>query len=276
MVLVIILLLSLVFPQSSQAQIPLRYQLIQAYYPSSLATNFTPLPLSAPTVLGIATSTTGSFTIAILGDSMIDTLGAGIPALRKSLSRIYPHINFKILNYGYGASDIDFGLFRLNNGYDYQGSHHPSLISQKPDLVIVESFAYNNFGNSQSSIDRHWLSLGAITTTLRQNLPQAKILLAATITPNSIIFGNGVKDLHLSSVEKIEKTNTIKLYLQNLIHFATSQNFPLADAHHPSLRNDEGMKEYISSDGIHPSFAGATLFADTIASAISKYKIIDQ
>lgn len=282
-------------PKTCHAQIPLFYQLFEAYKPSRTASdnpqdNSTPIPTitpltptSSPSILGISNSTPTNtetnekaYTIAVLGDSMVDTLGENIPQLEISLKRYFPNKKFNILNYGFGSSDIEYGFFRLNNDYQYLDKSYPSLISQKPDIIVIESFAYNNFGNSQSGIDKQWLSLGAITTTIKSKLPDCKIILASTIAPNSVIFANGNPDIHLSSFEKIEKTNTIKLYLQNMINFAKSEHFPLADAYFPSLTKNEGMVELINpNDNIHPSQLGNEFFCDTIAKTVFDNKLIN-
>lgn len=262
-------------PIPASAQIPLLHQLLYAYVPDF---NF-----SVGQVLGQSTSSVISsnsesktYTIAVFGDSMIDTLGPKIPTLETALKVYYPHHNFKILNYGVGSETIEMAKKRLTEGYEYKDQSFPSLVSNHPDLIIVESFAYNNFGNSKEGIDKHWLDLGAITTTIKQNLPHSKILLAATIAPNSIIFANNVPGISYSAMEKIEKTKTIGLYVNNLINFANSQKYPLADAYHPSLTGTDGDKSYINpADNIHPSPQGAKLFSDTLAKAIFDNQLLD-
>lgn len=295
------------FPKNCHAQIPLFYQLFEAYKPS-VSTNriiprntpiptpiptLIPTPLATPTptvsitvsitdsqVLGNTNTNIGGdgkiYTIAVLGDSMIDTLGQSIPHLETSLIRYFPNKKFNILNYGVGSSNIEYGLFRFNNDYKYLENNRPSIFSQNPDIIVIESFAYNNFGNTQSGIDKQWLNLGAITTMIKSRLPNCKIVLATTIAPNSIIFGNGNPNTHFSSFEKIEKTNTIKLYLQNLINFANSENFALADAYIPSIVKNEGLTDLINpDDNIHPSELGKEFFCDTVAKTIFDNKLID-
>ena len=72
-----------------------------------------------------------------------------------------------------------------------------------------------------------------------------------------------------AQIEKIEKTKTIKLYIQNAIHFANSQGFPLANAYQYTLSSsNEGLPEFISDDSIHPSELGAQLFSDLISKTI--------
>ena len=301
MFVLIFIILALVFPLKTSAQIPLFHRLIAAYQPRSLLLgSFDLLPpsliaqnLISPTlplstaVLGVSTTSFSSnplpiggdgriFTIVVLGDSMIDTLNSNIPSLEKALATHYPDKKFRIINYGVGASDIEYGLFRLQNDHQYQGKNYPSLLSLKPDLIVVESFAYNNFGNTSEGYNRHWLALGSITTTIKNELPNCQILLAATIAPNSSIFANGVTGVKYSPMEKIEKTNTIKLYLQKLVNFANSQNFPLADAYHPSLINNEGNRQFINTkDNIHPSSTGAEFFSTIVAKAIYDHHLID-
>ena len=263
------------------AAIPIFYQLIEAYHPAasysppaiSVVVSITPTP--SP-VLAVKTATLEApkdiggdgqvVNIAVLGDSMIQTLGEGLPALKNSLHQYFPNHVFNLQNFGQGSQTIEYGLNTLL----------PEIISQKPDIIVVESFAYNNFGNTENGINRHWLALGAITTKIKTQLPNTKVVIAATIAPNSVVFGNGIKDIHFTALEKLEKASTTKLYLQNTINFATSQGFPLADAYHLSLFGNEGSNDFINSgDNLHPSTLGATLFSDLIADTISKSKLLN-
>ncbi|HEX8923455.1 MAG TPA: SGNH/GDSL hydrolase family protein, partial [Patescibacteria group bacterium] len=196
--------------------------------------------------------------------------------LQKALEYYYPGRKFRILNYGVGGSTIDYALFRLSSSYQYLGKNIPPLLSTEPDIVVIESFAYNNFGNTQAGIDKQWLNLGAITTVIKNKLPRTKIVMAAAIAPNSITYANGVKDLHLTALDKIERVSTIDLYLQNLVNFATSQSYPLADAYHPSLTDGKnGRKDLINTtDYIHPSELGNQFFCDIVAKSVFDNKLL--
>lgn len=259
--------------------IPLLFQLLSAYQPRitprlsiatptpsaivSLNTNTVPLPtvIKPKNIGGIGNNTT----IALIGDSMIESLEPELPQLRKSLSAYYPDYPFNLININYPAQNIEYAQKKLNE----------DLISLSPDIVIIESFAYNNFGNNQEGINRHWLDLDVITTTINKSLPNTKIILAAAIPPNSITFANGT-DNKYSSLEKIEKTKTIKLYIQNLINFATSKKIPLANAYHYCLdSNNEGLLECINpSNNIYFSNYGAQIFCDTISKTIFDNKML--
>lgn len=222
-------------------------------------------------------STKSRATIAVLGDSMVDTLGPGVPALADRLKRIYPGTQFTILNYGVGATNIDYGIERITNSYSYLGNGVPSLVSQKPDIVVVESFGYNPYSFDEGAIDKHWLAMAKVVDILRSNLPGVKIIIAATIAPNAQLFGDGAPGLSFDPVGKQEKVTVIKKYLENAIKFAQSQKLPLANAYNPSLQSDgNGKPAYINpGDHIHYSDAGRALMAKVIAGAITSHNLLE-
>lgn len=227
------------------------------------ATEASPAPLQT-------TITKRNVTIAVLGDSMVDTLGPGVPHLASRLKARFPSVTFTIHNYGVGATNIDYGIERITNGYTYLGSDIPSLVSRRPDIVVVESFGYNPYSFDTGALDKHWLAMARAVDILREHLPGVKIIIAATIAPSAKTFGDGAPGLSFDPVGKQEKVTVIKKYLENAIHFAQSQHLPLADAYHPSLGADGNGKEtYINQgDHIHYSDAGRALFAQKVTEAI--------
>jgi len=231
-----------------------------------------PQPTPTPTPLPHRKN---AYTIAVLGDSMVDTLGPGVPHLAARLHTFYPGVTFQLLNYGVGGENIDSGISRLTNDYTYGGTPVPALVSQHPDIVVVESFGYNPFIDPSNELDRHWLALAKIVDVLRNSLPGVKIIIAATIAPNSTVFGDGV--LNWNPTEKQEKVARVKRYLDNAVKFAKSQGLPLADAFHPSLDSTgNGKLLYINpGDHIHYSDAGRELFGRVVANAIVSAKLLE-
>lgn len=269
---------------------PIYYQLLEAYHPVSFTsttptiTLVEPTPIPQPQVLGIKTLVPSYIppiggegkviNLVLLGDSMIDTLNKDI--CQNSFRKYFPTIKFNFLDYGYGSTNIESAIKRLTETTTYLGYENPSILSQNPEIILIESFAYNNFGNSQTGIDRQSQALTTLTDIIKKKSPDTKIILASTIAPNSILFGNGIKNMYFPALEKVEKTTTIKLYLQNLINFAGKNNFPLADAFHPSLFGQNGSELLISStDHLHPSSLGSELFCDTVAKTILDNQLIN-
>lgn len=215
-----------------------------------------------------------SYTIALLGDSMTDTLGRDLPNLKNLLYSNFPNYTFSLLNYGQGGTDLDSGLYRLTNATNYLGAEYPPLLSFKPDILVVESFAYNHWSGEKYDLDRQWITLARIIDTVREKSPDTKIVLAASIAPNKHIFGDGV--LNWSGALKENSSLIIKAYLQNMVNFATSEHYPLADAYHPSLDSTgNGLEQYINiGDHLHPSPEGALLYSQKIIEAIKSNAMI--
>jgi hypothetical protein len=215
--------------------------------------------------------------IALLGDSMTDTLGPDAIPLRDALKNIYPKTNFTIINNGVGGTNSDYGLLRVTQSYNYLGNHIPSLISTNPDLVIIESFGYNPFSYDIGALDHEWLTLDAIVKTIKHDLPETKIMMASTIAPNSNVFGDGAAGLKFSHQDKVERTTNIKKYLENALRYAKSQNIPAADAYHPSLdASANGKIEYINpGDHIHYSDTGREFYCQILARTIIENGLLE-
>lgn len=210
-----------------------------------------------------------SYTIAFLGDSMIDTMGPGLPAVKSRLQSVYADTNFTLLNYGVGGTNIDYGIQRITSGYTYLGNQIPAVADIHPDIVVLESFAYNPFPDA-NSVDRHWIALSNAVNTLRSAIPGVKIIIAATIAPNSKVFGDGAPGIAFGEMDKIQRTAIIKEYLESTVKFAKGERLPLADAYHASLdANGDGLLSYINGgDHIHYSDAGRALFAQKVVNAL--------
>ncbi len=215
-----------------------------------------------------------SYTIALLGDSMVETMGKDLPHLQNLLAKAFPKYSFLLLNYGQGATDLDSGLYRLTDTTRYLDQDFPGLLTYKPDILVVESFAYNHWSGEIFNFDRQWLTIAKIIDTVKKESPETKIILGAAIAPNGLVFGDG--KLNWPQDLKWNAAAITKAYLQNLVNFATSEHYPLADAFHPSLDSSgNGQERYINqSDHLHPSDEGKLLFSQKIVDAIVNNNLI--
>ena len=206
---------------------------------------------------------------------MVDTLGTDLPHLKNLLEKTYPSYSFALLNYGQGATDMEQGLYRLSNSTTYLDKNYPPLLSYKPDILVVESFAYNHWSGQSYDLDRQWLTIAKIIDKIKEVSPDTKIILAATIGPNSNSFGDG--KLNWPKQLKWDAALVTRAYLQNLINFATSEHYPLADTYHPSIGpNGNGLETYINQgDHLHPSEAGKQLFSQKIVETIKTNNLIN-
>lgn len=216
------------------------------------------------------------YTIALLGDSMIDTLGATVPDLTSGLTEFFPNDTFTLLNYGVGATTIDYGITRVTQPYTYLGKNIPSLLSRHPNLIIVESFAYNPYPEGDNGLPRYKEQLKILTRLLTTNLPGTPVVMAVTIAPDSKIFGDGAPGIAFSADEKRNRTEVIQHYLKTAVQFAKDNRLPLANAYTASLTNSgDGDPIYINqTDHIHYSAIGRMLFTQKILEAIETNHLI--
>ncbi len=204
----------------------------------------------------------GKITIAAIGDSMTDLMGPGLPYLETVLQNYYPRAEFNLLNYGVGAENIEKGLERIKNDYTYKERHYSSLASVNPDIVIIESFAYNPFENQEAELNRHWLALTRMVDFIKSQT-KAQIIILITIAPTKEKFGQGPGGVNWPQDLAWQQANRINQYLENAVRFAQPTGLPLVDVYHQTLlSNGEGNLDYISShDHIHQNEAGNKLVA---------------
>lgn len=236
------------------------------------ATVPSPSPGPAPPLPKAATKNNippkDSYTIAIIGDSMIDTMGEDLPYLKESLAQKYPHLSFKLYNYGTGAQNVEEGLGRFNQSFRYKTRDFPPLSELKPDIIIVGSFSYNPF--SPHNRDKHWLNLASLVQEAQRISTQ--VFLLAETAPLRSRFGQGPNGVNWNQDGAFAHSNNIIEQLENTVGLAKALNIPLVNAFNPSLNNDlrEGKSQYVNpGDGIHPSVSGHQFIADLIANKLS-------
>ncbi len=210
--------------------------------------------------------------VAVLGDSMVDVLEPGIPCLEEKLETYFFAHDFDVYNCGVGASNLKYALERLTNSYEYKEMHFPPVLSLKPDILVIESFAYNNFGYGQEGLDEQRRLIKEIITKTESRSANTQIVLATTVGPNSRIYGDGISGIHWNQAQKLIKAETVRQYLQNMVDFAESEAYPLANAYHASIDiAGEGRRVYINpDDNLHPSEKGKKLFCEKVFKEIKK------
>src|SRR5690349_10068088 len=141
-------------------------------------------PDSLP-VLGIFSK--NSYSIAIYGDSMVDTMGEQLEYLQAALKKQYPGKTFYYYNYGIGSQNVEEGLNRFDKAFDYKTRHFVPLSSLHPDIIIIGSFSYNPFYPYDK--DRHWNTLTQLVQKAKAT--GADVYMLAEIAPLKTGFGKG-------------------------------------------------------------------------------------
>ena len=190
--------------------------------------------------LNIATN--GDFDILFLGDSITDLInvdndGQGNPGGKGPFNKYFDGV--KIANFGISGDSTQGVLWRLQNG---EGKGH------KPKAVMLMIGTNNTGGASGTEIAE---GIGAIVLELRNDFPDAKIMLLA-IFPR----GSGPGD---SNRRKCEEANKIIAKLDDGKHvFFTNINSKFLD-------DKGGLIGFRTSDHLHPTDVGFDIWAAAVA-----------
>ena len=208
-----------------------------------------------------------NYTVVLIGDSIVDTMGEVCEYLDKALKNTHPDTSFLCYNYGVGSQNITEGLARFHSRFDYQTRHYPPISEIKPDIIILGSFAYNVL--TPHSRDQHWNDLTRLVREAQTT--GASVYLLAEIAPRRADFGKGPQGVNWENNTTNKHSENIKERIENVLGLAKSLNIPLIDTYTPSLL--PGQKEVVAhfinpSDGIHPSVLGHQFMAGIIASTI--------
>jgi len=229
---------------------------------------------SAPTSFQLTSQIVGKITIAVLGDSMIDTMG-DLKNLNLVLSQYYPKVEFVLLNYGVGATKPEDGLARLTQSTTTETKQLQPLLLVKPDIVVLESFSYNHGKNTPEDITTHYLKIKEIVKTLEE--ANIKVFFLVTIAPTQN-YAKGAPGILWDENQRLLEAQTVIEYLKAGLKFAEKENLALINAFTPSLENSGfGKPIYVNiSDNIHPSPEGSELVSDLIVQKLKAEDTIEK
>lgn len=229
-------------------------------------------PILAPTLTLTPTPTTfivlkkASYSIAIFGDSMVDTMGEKLEYLQKALANKYPRTKFNLYNYGIGGQNVEQGLARFESSFVNKERQYPPLSAINPDVLIIGSFAYNPF--SAHDRNRHYVLLKDLITKAKS--VSLHVYLLAEIAPLKTGFGKGKNGVNIPEDAALERASHIIEQLDDVINLSRIENIPLINVYYESkVDGSFGNSKFVNKDdGIHPSEAGHLFTAELIVKNI--------
>lgn len=209
------------------------------------------------------------YSIVILGDSMVDTMGENLDYLDEELNKKYPQIDFQLYNYGMGAQTMFQAYDRFDDDFIYKTRDYPPLHELKPDILIVASFAYNPLYPFDR--DKHWTKYAELVAKAKEITSEVYILVE--VAPIGKNFGKGAGETAgWDDEQRLRHSSYIVDLLDNAIGIGETMNVPVIDVYsHTKENGNYGDGTYTNSnDGIHPSIKGHELTAQTISEIILK------
>lgn len=231
----------------------------------TLTPTLTPIPTPTPTPTPIILKKF-VYTVAIFGDSMVDTMGENLEYLQEILSRKYPKNKFILYNYGVGGQNIEQGLTRFESAFVNRERQYPPIPVLAPDVLIVGSFAYNPF--STHDRNRHYSLLRELAA--RAKNISSNLYLLAEIAPLKTSFGKGKNGVNWPENVAFEHASHIIEQLDNVINLSNEKNIHVINAYYESRTDGSFGNPYLvnKDDGIHPSVAGHYFTAEVIVETI--------
>ncbi len=221
----------------------------------------TPKPTASPTPSPEIMLSKSTYSIALYGDSMIDTIG-DMKYLNEALKKKYPKTTFNLYNYGIGAQNVKQGFERLNLNFSYQDRSYDAITKIKADVIILGTFAYNPFDPHSISTYKNYLI--PLLTQLKATGSQVYLLLE--VAPLGENFGKGPQGINWPQDLTIKQSQHIEEQLLVAKSTAQSLNIPVIDVYSKT----KGKSTYTSKDdGIHPSYDGHIFTANLIAQTIA-------
>ncbi len=218
-------------------------------------------------------------TIACLGDSMFDTMGEDCAPLREALVEVRPDVEWTLRNHAVSGTRADYGLYRLSHDYQYKERPGKSVAYDDPDIVLVESFAYNHIIDRAEGLDHYRAVMTAIVDTIRR-YTRARIMMVRTIPPDHDHFLEDVRDFYtLPPANRRAWATVVDLYMGTLKEWAGEAGLPLADAYgacQVQLARGGSHRLFVDpADNIHPNGYGHRFVARCIARALVDAGLID-
>lgn len=212
-------------------------------------------------------ATASSYTVIVVGDSMVEALGPNFDELRRILSGYYPEKVFGLFNYGFGATNILSLPDRLHQKSSYLGQELPSILGREFDVIIIESFGHNPLSDLPlfEGLAKQTETLDNAVADIVAAKPDSLIVFLATIAPSVTHYGKGVIDL--TQERRDQWVAERRFYIENHINYAKQHNIPLINVYEKTLdKNGQAILKYINaSDFIHPSAEGVRLISQEIA-----------
>ena len=235
-------------------------------------TPFNPFPYHSPVI-----PANRAYVIFFVGDSHTEALGGNADGVRTELIKLYPNNDFASYNYGFGSTSILDLDKRLHQETTYKGTSFPSILSQRFDLIVIESFAYNPLSQypQEQGIKIHLQKLEEAVTEIIKTHPDSVVALMTPIAPSKEFYAKFTYDL--SPEQRRQWAEERISYINAVARFANEKQLPLIDNYKNSLTPDGAANlKYINpSDYIHPSKEGVKLMNKTIADFIYQNNIFE-
>ena len=213
--------------------------------------------------------------ITLIGDSMTQSL-ENFTELTKILNKKLNDTKIDIINHGVGGTRIGYGIYRVTHNYIYNGINKNCISFDNPDIILLESFAYNNRSDDKYGLESYKKNVIDMISTLQDTM-NSKIIMYSTISPDYDNFLKNVPNFINTSKDVLKHmAKQVDWYMEIFKKIADEKHIPFVDIFNISKKikkNESIASRYFinQNDGIHPSKFGMEFIAKYLSKEIEKY-----
>ncbi len=204
----------------------------------------------------------GNIKILVLGSTQVNQLQDGHGLIAK-LSKYYPNIKFEFINYSSDYSDINYALAKTNDTFINNNTLQSSVIFQEPDILLVDTFGYDQNLDEKTKLESHLQKLNNIINIVFSYNKSQNIFIS-NFAPNSSSYSNISSDANLQyalAAKTLSNINSINTSIQ-------SNHLPIID-----LTNTQ--PDLVTNDNFKISPPAVSIMEDKIAEYFINNQTID-
>ena len=209
----------------------------------------------------------------LYGDSMTEYLHRPPRMLTDALQALHPEHVYEISNWAIGGTRAELVLYRLLYEFWHGRERMLPLSQSRPDILVIESCAFNNANDQQEGIGNFKHIWDQILKVCREQAPQARVITYLTVRSSPAVPEERANRLFFHALPEVFalRHKWREIYQDAFEHWVTEAGVECVNVRKEVKRQEAlGVPRghWISADGVHPSPAGVELISWKIAAAI--------
>lgn len=178
-------------------------------------------------------------------DTFFETDKAYSTILKKMLNKLYPKVQFNIINSGLSGDSAPNGLKRMDR----------DVFAYNPDLVVV-AFALNDSCQGVNGLDKYGRAIEDILLKLKENNVESIILTPNAMNTEVSCFLNDNRLIALAnSFADVQNSGLLKLYVEKAKNIAQKHDIKVCDVYawwETMIKSGVETTELLSNKLNHP------------------------
>jgi lysophospholipase L1-like esterase len=211
--------------------------------------------------------------VILYGDSMTEYLHQPPRMLTDALQVLHPGHVYEISNWAIGGTRAELVLYRMLYEFWHGRQRMLPLIQSQPDIVVIESCAFNNANDHEEGLANFRQIWDQILVACREHAPNARIITYLTIGSSPMVPEERSNRLFFHALPDVFalRHKWREIYQDAFEQWVTEAGVECVNVRNEVKRQEAlgvSREHWISADGVHPNPAGVELISQKLATAI--------